>query len=255
MSYDDAVGVRESLPHIPHIPLLPKSQDEKGEERKTKETKTNEKRTNPKTKTNARAPAVAAIGTGTGTGVARRGKRSEDRAKRARTRKAEVQVAELEAHVSDLLAQIKAGCVMQNEDPGAKDQGGQFGLLVMAVTTAKSSAAAGREATQRARGDEAKWKARAGVWELGRAVQDGRSRAGADEEWSSRAQSGRDADAGGGDVESKGRGKGGGGYGDGGGEKVGEISGCKGRAGQDESSGSRSEGKGKRGEREGRLEG
>ena len=38
-------------------------------------------------------------------------------------------------------------------------------LLDMAVTRAKSSVATSREGAQRAREEEAKWKARAGVWE------------------------------------------------------------------------------------------
>ena len=178
MSLKEGVGVSVSLPqHQQKKHEETKTEDtkteeqqKKNEETKTEDTKAEEQkktntRTNPKTKTNAGAAAVAAIGTGTGTGVARRGKRAEDRAQRARARKAEVQVAELKAQVADLLAQVKGGYVVQNEDPGAQDQGDQLVLLDMAVTTAKSSAAAGREAAQRARDEEAKWKARAGVWE------------------------------------------------------------------------------------------
>ena len=74
-------------------------------------------------------------------------------------------MAELKAQVAGLLAQVKGRYVMKNEDPGAGDLEDQMVLLDMAVTTAKSSAAASREGAQRAREEEAKWKARAGVWE------------------------------------------------------------------------------------------
>ena len=94
-----------------------------------------------------------------------RGSRAEKKAQIARAMKAEKEVTKLKAQVAELLAQVKGGYAIQNKDPGAKDQEDQLVLLDMAVTTAKSSAAAGREAAQKAREEEAKWKARAGVWE------------------------------------------------------------------------------------------
>ena len=146
------------------------------ETKKTKETEENQKneeeRTNPKInprKTNVGAAAVAAVGAGTGKGKgarpAHRGSRAEKKAQIARAVKAEKEVAQLKAQVAGLLEQVKGGYVMRNEDPGAKDPDDQMVLLGMAVTTAKSSAAASREAAQRAREEEQKWRTWAGIWE------------------------------------------------------------------------------------------
>ena len=65
--------------------------------------------------------------------------------------------------MAGLLAQVKGSYIMKSEDPGAGDLEDQMALLDMAMTTAKSSAAASREGAQRAQEEETKWKARAGV--------------------------------------------------------------------------------------------